>query len=267
MKPVSTFSDKIDFVLTDIDDTLTDEGQLGPKAYQALWNLADSGIKVIPVTGRPAGWCEMIARMWPVAGVVGENGGFYFRYHNKKMIRHFALPNSIQTENRKKLDLIEKQILADIPGAAIASDQFTRLMDLAIDFCEDIPALPKESIQNIVRIFQQHGATAKVSSIHVNGWFGTYDKLSTALTFLKKEFALTDEQVQSQALFAGDSPNDEPMWAFFKNSFAVKNIDEFWNDLTHKPQYVASLRGGDGFTEIANQVLNNNQLKRHESVY
>lgn len=257
MKPVSAFSEKIYFVLTDIDDTLTDDGQLGPMAYQALWDLAAAGTKVIPVTGRPAGWCEMIARMWPVAGVVGENGGFYFRYHNKKMIRHFALPNAIQIENRKKLDIIEKQVLAQIPGSAIASDQFTRLMDLAIDFCEDVPALPKESVQKIVQIFLEHGATAKVSSIHVNGWFGNYDKLSTALVLLKNEFELTDEQIQSQSLFAGDSPNDEPMWAFFRNSFAVKNIDGFWNELKHKPQYVASLRGGHGFTEIANQVLRN----------
>ena len=32
------------------------------------------GKLVIPITGRPAGWCDHIARMWPVDAVVGENG-------------------------------------------------------------------------------------------------------------------------------------------------------------------------------------------------
>src|SRR4051812_7299860 len=100
MQNIADFDQSIDFVLTDIDDTLTDEGQLGAQAYSALWSLNDAGIQVVPVTGRPAGWCEMIARQWPVAGVIGENGGFYFRYSKKKMHRHFALPLEQQKSNR-----------------------------------------------------------------------------------------------------------------------------------------------------------------------
>ena len=79
MKNLTDFNSKIEFVLTDIDDTITTDGQLEAKAYEALWKLHDAGLKIIPITGRPAGWCEMIARFWPVEGVVGENGGFYFR--------------------------------------------------------------------------------------------------------------------------------------------------------------------------------------------
>ena len=90
MKNIKEFKGKIDFLLTDIDDTLTDEGQLKSEAYESLWLLQKKGISVIPVTGRPAGWCEMIARQWPVAGVIGENGGFYFRYKKNEMHREFA---------------------------------------------------------------------------------------------------------------------------------------------------------------------------------
>ena len=134
MKKLTEFSAPISYLLTDIDDTLTDEGLLGPEAYQALWDLHRAGIHVIPVTGRPAGWCEMIARVWPVSGVVGENGGFYFRYHDKKMKRHFVFNEQTQKQNREKLNLIEKQVLSQVPGCGIASDQFSRLMDLAVDF-------------------------------------------------------------------------------------------------------------------------------------
>lgn len=257
MKSLSQFRSSIQFLLTDIDDTLTEEGQLGPEAYQALWELHHAGIQVIPVTGRPAGWCEMIARMWPVAGVIGENGGFYFRYVDKKMKRQFVFNEITQAENRKKLELIKSEVLQKVPGCDIASDQFCRLMDLAVDFCEDVPALPAADVQKIVEIFKQHGATAKVSSIHVNGWFGSYDKVSMAKEFMKNEFEVTEDQCKEICAFSGDSPNDEPMFAFFPHSFAVANLIKFKDQIKNPPTYIASEEGGKGFVQIAKALLNN----------
>ncbi|MFZ4404700.1 MAG: HAD-IIB family hydrolase [Pseudobdellovibrionaceae bacterium] len=255
MRPVTEFSAKIKYLLTDIDDTLTDEGLLGPEAYQALWNLQQHGISVIPVTGRPAGWCEMIARQWPVAGVVGENGGFYFRYHQKKMHRHFFFDAETQSLHRQKLLQLEKQILQQVPGCALASDQFCRLMDLAIDFCEDVPTLPVSEVQKIVQLFEQAGAQAKISSIHVNGWFGEYNKLSMTLQLLKNEFLLSPSEAALQCAFCGDSPNDEPMFAFFTHSFGVANVQNFVQHMKSPPTYVAALRGGRGFAQIAQQIV------------
>ena len=45
-------------VFTDIDDTLTTEGAITPDALQALAALKAAGLYVIPITGRPIGWCE-----------------------------------------------------------------------------------------------------------------------------------------------------------------------------------------------------------------
>jgi HAD superfamily hydrolase (TIGR01484 family) len=255
MKPISAFSQPLKYLLTDIDDTLTDEGLLGAEAYEAMWELHNAGIKVIPVTGRPAGWCEMIARVWPVSGIVGENGGFYFRYHGKKMHRHFFFDEETQKNNRAKLNLLEKEILQRVPGSDLASDQFCRLMDLAIDFCEDVPALPKSEVQKIVDIFKSHGAQAKVSSIHVNGWFGSYDKLSMSLKFLQQEFGVSADEAKKVCGFSGDSPNDEPMFQYFPNSFAVANIQNFVDQIKHQPTFVAQKGGGIGFTEIARAIL------------
>ena len=255
MKQIAEFSSPLKFLLTDIDDTLTDEGHLGPEAYQALWDLHRAGVHIIPVTGRPAGWCEMIARVWPVSGIVGENGGFYFRYHDRKMHRHFFFDEKTQKENRAKLKNLEAEILSKIPGCDLASDQFCRLMDLAIDFCEDVPALPRTEVQKIVDVFHSHGAQAKVSSIHVNGWFGQYDKLTMSLRFLEREFGVSAEEAKKVCGFSGDSPNDEPMFAYFPHSFAVANIQHFIDQLKLKPTYVTKARGGIGFTEIAKQVL------------
>ncbi|MFS4460961.1 HAD family hydrolase [Bdellovibrio sp. HCB2-146] len=255
MKQISEFSSPLKFLLTDIDDTLTDEGHLGSEAYEALWKLHHAGVHIIPVTGRPAGWCEMIARVWPVSGIVGENGGFYFRYHNRKMHRHFFFDEKTQKENRAKLKTLEAEILSKVPGCDLASDQFCRLMDLAIDFCEDVPALPRTDVQKIVDIFHSHGAQAKVSSIHVNGWFGQYDKLTMSLRFLEREFGVSAQEAKKVCGFSGDSPNDEPMFAYFPHSFAVANIQNFIDQLKLKPTYVAKARGGIGFTEIAERIL------------
>ena len=255
MKNITEFSHSLRFLLTDIDDTLTDEGHLKAPAYAALWKLHEAGIHVIPVTGRPAGWCEMIARMWPVSGVVGENGGFYFRYHDRKMQRDFFFDDETQKQNRQKLLKVQDEILKKVPGSDLASDQFCRLMDLAIDFCEDVPALSPSEVQKIVDIFKSYGAQAKVSSIHVNGWFGQYDKLTMALRFLKNEFNISADEAKKVCGFSGDSPNDEPMFAYFTHSFAVANINNFLTQIQNKPTYVTVGRGGAGFVEIAEAIL------------
>lgn len=246
---------KIQFLLTDIDDTLTTDGQLPSVAYDAIWKLQKAGIKVVPITGRPAGWCEMIARLWPVAGIVGENGGFYFKYHDKKMHRWFFTDDKTIQENKFKLKKIESEILSKIAGTAVSSDQFTRLMDLAIDFCEDVKPLPSTEVQKIVQIFESHGATAKVSSIHVNGWFGNYNKVSTTLKFLKNEFGLSESDSLAQCAFVGDSPNDEPMFEKFPLTFGVGNIKNFSDQLKFKPTFIANKNGGEGFAEIVGKIL------------
>lgn len=247
----------LQYILSDIDDTMTDEGEMRAAPYNALWDLHEAGRKVIPVTGRPAGWCEMIARLWPVDGVIGENGALYFRYDRKtkKMNRYFAFKDEERQINQQKLKLIEAEVLKKIPGCQIASDQFSRLTDLAVDFAEDVKPLAESEVLKIKSIFEAHGATAKVSSIHVNGWFGKYDKVTTALRYLTTEFRLTESQIDQQVAFVGDSPNDEPMFARIPNSFGVANVLQFKDQIKHWPRYVATSTGGGGFCEVVRAIL------------
>jgi HAD superfamily hydrolase (TIGR01484 family) len=261
MKPLSELSDAaargVAFVLTDIDDTITTEGRLPAASYAALERLQEAGLKVVPVTGRPGCWCDLIARFWPVDGVVGENGAFYFRYdHGRRtMIQRFHASTAERSRNRAKLDALAEEILAKVPGTALASDQPYRLADLAIDFCEDVPRLPPESVDAIVRLCQAAGATAKVSSIHVNAWFGEYDKLGMAREILLAEFGLDAQREPGRVLFAGDSPNDEPMFAAFPLAVGVANIRDAGKRLKHWPAFVTPSRGADGFVDLAERLL------------
>lgn len=83
MRPLALASQglfsSVQYVLTDMDETLTFRGRLSAATYAALERLQSAGIRVIPVTGAPAGWCDQMVRMWPVDGVIGENGGFFFQ--------------------------------------------------------------------------------------------------------------------------------------------------------------------------------------------
>lgn len=244
-------------VFTDIDDTLTTHGQLPAAAYDALERLAAVGISVVPITGRPAGWCDMIARLWPVAGVVGENGALYFSYDRKAHVmrqRFFATPEE-RRANRKRLDVLREKILREVPGAGIASDQLYREADLAIDFCEDVPALPPDQVQRILDLFAEAGATAKLSSIHVNGWFGNYDKLSMTRIFATDILGLDLEAARDRMVFVGDSPNDGPMFSFFPKSCGVANVRDFAPGSFHPPAFVTDLPCGEGFVQVADHIL------------
>jgi len=244
-------------VFFDIDDTFTTRGRIPASAFQALWALKDSGLKVVPITGRPAGWCDHIARMWPVDAVVGENGAFYFWLDEQagKLKKRFLDPDHIRREKRTQLQRIREEVLSSVPGAAIASDQSYRETDLAIDFCEDVKPLDWQAIEHICAIFNKHRATCKVSSIHVNGWFGDYDKLGMTRTMAGELWGIDLEASRQRFLFCGDSPNDEPMFQFFPFTVGVNNILRFVDRMQHLPTFLADREGGEGFAEIVDAIL------------
>ena len=244
-------------MLTDIDDTLTENGRLPGRSYTAMERLRAAGLLVIPVTGRPAGWCDLIARQWPIDGVVGENGAFWFRYDDaaRRMTRRFERPDSLRAADRHRLDAIAAEVLREVPGAAISADQGYRAVDLAIDFCEDVPPLPASEVDRIVRIFERHDAIAKVSSIHVNGWFGAHDKLTTSLRMLAEEFGIGATEARDAVVYAGDSPNDAPMFGHFPLSVGVANVLDFGDRMPALPGYVTAARSADGFAELADRLI------------
>ena len=256
MRPLAQLEARsVKALLFDIDDTLTTAGKLTAEAYAALERLRAAGKRIVPVTGRPAGWCDHIARMWPVDAVVGENGAFYFSFHDGRLHKRYHDDAATRARNRARLQDIAEQILRAVPGAAPASDQPYRECDLAIDYREDVPALPLETAQKIAALMSGAGLNAKISSIHVNGWFGGYDKLAMARLLFAERFATDLSRANRECVFAGDSPNDAPMFAFFDNSVGVANVSDFAGLLTQPPKFVTRAACGAGFAELAAHLL------------
>ncbi len=244
----------VQYVLMDIDDTLTTEGKLPAESYAALWKLREVGLRVLPITGRPAGWCDLIAREWPVDGVVGENGAFVFWEAEGKHLRSITHPNAVRNDAPALARALERA-LAEVPGCRIARDQFARLYDIAIDFAEEEPILPLSEALKIKAICDEEGVRAKVSSIHVNAWMGDYDKLTMSLHYLSERFGYDDARDRESVVFAGDSPNDEPMFAHFPRACGVANVMRYRDMMKSLPAFVASKEGGAGFAEIAATLL------------
>ncbi len=251
----TSFCQNLKFIFCDIDDTLTYGGKLPAEAFTALWKAKNAGISVIPVTGRPAGWADQIARLWPVSAVIAENGGCYFWMDGDHLKVHYIQSAEERENNHRKLFQIAREILKKFPSAALAKDQPYRTIDVAIDFAEDAGPLSRKEVIEIAQIFQSHGAKAKISSIHVNAWFGEFDKLSTCKILASHLWGISPETLKKEAVYCGDSPNDEVMFQWFEHSIGVANISNFYDILNYLPTYITSSEGGYGFAEAIDVIL------------
>lgn len=247
----------LEFFFFDIDDTCTWEGRLPAGSYAALWQLYESGVKNVPVTGRPAGWCDHIARMWPVEAIIGENGAFYFYYdrRRRRMNRRYLVSEQQRMEAAERLQRIRDEVLRQVPGSRVAADQEFRSTDLAIDYCEDAGPLGGQEVNRICEIMAEAGARFKVSSIHVNCWYGDFDKVACLKLFLQEHGSEGIPPVPEKVIFIGDSPNDEPMFRELDHTIAVANIKRFLADLSYPPRYIADKDGAQGFCQAVAVIL------------
>ncbi len=238
-------------LFTDIDDTLTREGAITPEALQALHALRDAGLVVIPITGRPLGWSEPLARQWPVAAIVPENGALAVLPDGRRL---YVQDEATRTHNARRLAEVAQRILAQVPGAQLARDSAGRLTDIAIDHSE-FTHLPPERIDQVVALMQSEGMVATVSSIHINGWFGTHGKWSGACWIAKELLGIDLAHELDRWAYVGDSTNDQPMFERFEHSVGVANIMRFVPQMQHLPRYVTRSEQGAGFAEVARCVL------------
>jgi hypothetical protein len=186
--------------------------------------------------------------------VVGENGAFAFYMKGERLERlfHPAAPDPVSS--RERLSRLGSEAIAAVPGLRLAKDQPYRLFDLALDFAEEPPILPLEDALRVKRICEAAGAVAKVSSIHVNAWFGRYDKVSMAEHFLATILGW-DPAYPRSAIFFGDSPNDEPMFRRFELSCGVANVRRFAPMMEWLPAFITERPYGHGFAEACAIIL------------
>ena len=259
MRPMRPLSDwqpgRIVGVFTDIDDTLTTEGAITPDALQALADLKAAGLLVIPITGRPVGWSEPFAKSWPVDAIVAENGAVALVHEAGRALRKlYQQDAATRSENFVRMQQVLERIEAEVPGARRALDSAGRETDIAIDHSE-FTQLPQAEIDAVVRLMQSAGMSATVSSIHINGWYGTHDKWSGACWIVR---TLLDRDLGAELdrwVYVGDSTNDQVMFERFAHSVGVANIRRFEAKLTHAPRHITPGERGTGFAQLTTHLL------------
>jgi HAD superfamily hydrolase (TIGR01484 family) len=243
-----------DVLFTDVDDTLTTDAQLLPATYLALCRLAAAGIRVIPVTGGCAGWCDQIIRTWPVTAVIGEGGAFYAERTAPQTVGWHYWDNASSHRGD------QKTILAAIAGLKLdfepklASDQAFRYVDVAVDYNQQ-ESLTLEQVATLQDALIAQGFNVRRSSIHLNIWLGDFDKSTMAVRVGKELLGLDLPALQQRAVFIGDAPNDESMFCRFPLSIGVANIRKHLSLMTHRPTVITSQRSGLGFAEMAEDWL------------
>jgi 3-deoxy-D-manno-octulosonate 8-phosphate phosphatase KdsC-like HAD superfamily phosphatase len=145
--------------------------------------------------------------------------------------------------------------MLSVPGCALASDQPYRESYLAIDYREDVAPLSNDAVDRIVALMRAEGMTARISSIHVNGWLGAHDKLTMTRALLAEAFDIDLDAERERFVFIGDSPNDASMFEFFPISIGVANVRHFGGRLAAPPKYVTESESGAGFAELAEFLL------------
>jgi len=241
-------------VMTDIDDTLTRDGAIEPAALAALHALAEAGLPVVAITGRPVGWSRPFAAAWPVAAIVAENGAVALIREGGAVLTEYAQDAATRAANALRLQAAAARVLREVPGATLARDSAGRETDIAIDHAE-FTLLPASAIEQVVALMRDEGLTATVSSIHVNGWVGTHSKWTAAQWMLQRLFGRRLQDELPRWVYVGDSTNDQLMFRHFPLSVGVANLMHFAGQLQHWPAHITEAERGAGFAELAARVL------------
>jgi HAD superfamily hydrolase (TIGR01484 family) len=251
-------------VFTDIDDTLTTEGAITSDALQALSELKAAGFHVVPITGRPVGWSEPFARVWPVDAIVAENGAVALisgqiglqppSGGRAPLSKRYQQDEVTRRANYIRMQQVASRVVREVPGAVLSEDSPGRETDIAIDHSEFVH-LPPAAITQAVQIMQSEGMNATVSSIHINGWFGAHNKLEGARWIVRELLGRDLASEMESWVYVGDSTNDQLMFEAFPNSVGVANIRRFEAELSHKPRYITEGERGAGFAEVVAALL------------
>lgn len=253
MRPLADADlDGVEGLAFDVDDTLTTQGILTSEAYAALVALRRAGLRLIAVTGRPLGWTDAMAAMWPIDAAVGENGAGWAWLDGRRLRVGYADDPVTRAEQRDVLDAIRRDVRDHLPDVHEASDQVARRCDLAFDVGE-AEVVEAARVEALVAIIRSHGATTTASSVHVHAVPGSWDKARGVV--LAARDALGAPIDRARWLFVGDSGNDAAAFEHFERSVGVANVRDHLARLPVRPTWITRAARGEGFVELASALI------------
>jgi HAD superfamily hydrolase (TIGR01484 family) len=238
----------IRLIATDMDGTLTKAGKFSAPLLQALEDLTASGIKVLIVTGRSAGWVSGISSLLPVVGAIAENGGLYYPSGSEQPIALTAIPDL--KLHRQQLALTFEQLKLKFPQIQESADNLFRITDWTFD----VAGLKSEELQILGNLCEQMGWGFTYSTVQCHIKPQSQNKAVGLLQVLREYLP---QYSSEQVVTVGDSPNDESLFEqrYFPISVGVANVLKYVHQLQHQPTYVTSAAEAEGFCELASHIL------------
>jgi len=243
-------------IIFDIDDTITRHGRLEAEAFDAIHRLADAGLKLIAVTGRPLGWSDVAAHLWPIDLAVGENGAGWAWRTGPALSHGYYEEREARARGQELLARVRDRVSAEMPEVQTAGDQYLRRCDLAYDVGETV-TLEAGAIDQLLRIIEDAGARSTVSSVHAHAVPGEWDKARGVVRAARGVLDIDLDGERDRWLFIGDSGNDAAAFAHFPVSVGVRNVEAHLDRIPRPPTYITQADRGLGFQEMANLVLGN----------
>lgn len=235
-------------VATDMDGTLTVNGQFKPDLLTAFERLQSIGVPVMIVTGRSAGWVSGLVHYLPVVGAIAENGGLYI---GKQTPDPLILPDIPRmTQHRDRLETLFNKLKTRYPNLRPSSDNAFRITDWTFD----IDNLSQEDIALMQETCAHHAMGFTYSTVQCHLKIERQNKAHGLARVLQKHFP---QLSPAEVLTIGDSPNDESLFdaAQFPCSIGVANVAHYLPDLAHQPKYITSSSEGKGFAETVECLM------------
>lgn len=255
MKPIdrlsATEAAKLRGVCFDLDDTLLDHGRLLEGTYSALFRLAEAGLTLYGVTGRPAGWADVLARLFPVQAVVAENGALVCARRGERVVLEDSVDAATRQRRDVRLEELLRRFAERFSDLEPADDVRARISDRTFDIGEHRHVAP-ERVEEAASYLREQGARVFVSSVHLHATFDYADKASATVRLLAADSGLDATAVRHAYAYLGDSENDASCFACFAVSIGVRNLR---GRATLRPRYITSQAMGAGVAEAAGRIL------------
>ena len=238
----------------DVDDTITERGELMPCALESMIALRSAGLRLVAVTGRPLGWAEVLARMLPVDIAIGENGAGWFYSREGRAREGYILDANARTALEGAHARIRRRVASELPSIREASDARLRRYDLAFDVAKE-EVVDEEKRSLLAALIREEGCEPVTSSVHCHASAARWDKATGIEAAVKDVFGAFDAD---KWIFVGDSGNDAPAFMHFALSVGVANVRE--HRLPTLPRFVTPSPRGRGFSELCQHIIDSRRV-------
>jgi HAD superfamily hydrolase (TIGR01484 family) len=241
---------KISLIASDMDGTMTSQGRFSRELFEAFSLLRNSGVRIVLITGRSAGWVNGLASLLPIDGAIAENGGVFFSTSEESGGEELISLGCTRSQHRAKLQSAFQILQKEFPHIQEAPDNAFRVTD----WTYSVHNLSEADLARMGVICNEQGWDFTFSNVQCHITPRGQQKSEGLLRVIRSNPPLSAPL--DQILTIGDSPNDESMFnsKLFPNSVGVANIKKYENHLRHKPAFLTTSEEAAGFLEMAKFV-------------